>query len=73
MHLQTQQQLQAQDQYRRNLLIEDQQRQLQRLQDQQYDFEFTQRNSIMRQHVDQLRMYSQPTAPKTAPNKAKPR
>jgi hypothetical protein len=59
-HLQTQQQLQSQDQYRRLLLLQDQQRQLQQLRDQQYDFEYLQRNSIMHEHSNRLRMYSRP-------------
>ncbi len=59
-HLQTQQQLQAQDQYRRQLLLQDQQRQIQQLQDQQNQLEYMQRNSIMYQHSDRLKMYSQP-------------
>ena len=59
-HLQTQQQLQSQDQYRRLLLLQDQQRQIERLQDQQYQFEYLQRNAIMHEHSDRLRMYSRP-------------
>ena len=59
-HLQTQQQLQSQDQYRRLLLLQDQQRQIQQLQDQQNQIEYMQRNSIMYQHSDRLKMYSQP-------------
>jgi hypothetical protein len=59
-HLQTQQQLQSQDQYRRFLLLQDQQRQIEQLQDQQNQFEFLQRNSIMHEHSDKLRMYSRP-------------
>jgi tmRNA-binding protein len=59
-HIQTQQQLQSQDQYRRQLLLQDQQRQIEQLQDQQSQFEFTQRNSIMHQHSDRLKMYSNP-------------
>ena len=64
MHLQTQQQLQAQDQYRRLLLLQDQQRQIQRLQDQQNQLEFMQRNSIMHQHIDRLKVYSRPALSK---------
>jgi tmRNA-binding protein len=59
-HIQTQQQLQSQDQYRRQLLLQDQQRQIEQLQHQQSQFEFTQRNSIMHQHSDRLKMYSNP-------------
>jgi hypothetical protein len=59
-HLQTQQQLQAQDQYRRSLLLQDQQRQIERLRDQQSQFEYLQRNSIMHEHSDRLKLYSQP-------------
>jgi len=59
-HLQTQQQLQSQDQYRRQLLLQDQQRQIEQIQDQQSQFEFMQRNSIMHQYSDRLKMYSQP-------------
>ena len=58
--LQTQQQLQSQDQYRRQLLLQDQGRQIQQLQDQQYQIESMQRNSIMHQHSDRLKMYSNP-------------
>ncbi len=58
--LQTQQQLQSQDQYRRLLLLQDQQRQLQQLEDQQYQIEYMQRNLQMHQHSDRLRMYSNP-------------
>jgi ribosomal protein L9 len=59
-HLQTQQQLQYQDQYRRQLLLQDQQQQIQRIMDQQNQFEFMQRNSIMHQYSDRLKMYSSP-------------
>jgi tmRNA-binding protein len=59
-HLQTQQQLQSQDQYRRQLLLQDQQRQIQQLQDQQSQIEYMQRNSIMHQYSDRLKMYSNP-------------
>lgn len=71
-HLQTQQQLQYQDQYRRMLLMQDQERQLQQLMDRQDDMEFFQRNQIMHEHSDRLRLYTQPlrTAPKPAKNKA---
>lgn len=65
-HLQTQQQLQEQDQYRRLLLMQDQQRQLQQIQNQQSEIEFTQRNQIMHQHSDRLRMYSLPVRPRPA-------
>lgn len=70
-HLQTQQQLQAQDQYRRLLLLQDQQRQIEKLQDQQNQIEFMQRNSIMHQYSDRLKMYSQPiyAGPKTVKKK----
>jgi len=63
-HLQTQQQLQSQDQYRRQLL-QDQQWQIERLQDRQYKLDYMQRNSIMHDHSDRLRMYSEP--PKVRP------
>jgi ribosomal protein L9 len=59
-HVLTQQQLQSQDQYRRQLLLQDQQRQIDQLQDQQSQIEYLQRNSIMRQHSDLLKIYSQP-------------
>jgi hypothetical protein len=59
-HLQTQQQLQSQDQYRRLLLLQDQERQIQQLQDQQSQIEYMQRNSIMHQYSDRLKMYSNP-------------
>jgi ribosomal protein L9 len=65
-HLQTQQQLQSQDQYRRQLLLQDQQRQIDRLEDRQNQIEHMQQNSIMHQHSDRLKMYSQP-------NKARPK
>jgi hypothetical protein len=70
-HLQTQQQLQSQDLYRRQLLQQDQQRQLQQAIDQQDQLEYQQRNSTMRQHSDLLKLYSQPikTNPKAAKNK----
>jgi tmRNA-binding protein len=58
--IQNQLQLQSQDQYRRQLLLQDQQHQIEQLQDQQSQFEFTQRNSIMHQHSDRLKMYSNP-------------
>jgi hypothetical protein len=64
--LQTQQQLQEQDQYRRLLLMQDQQRQLQQVLDQQSQFEYMQRNSTMHQHSDRLRMYSLPVKPRPA-------
>lgn len=59
-HLQTQQQLQSQDQYRRLLLLQDQQRQIQQLEDQQNQIEYMQRNSIMHQYSDRLKLYSDP-------------
>jgi hypothetical protein len=59
-HLQTQNQLQSQDQYRRQLLMQDQQRQIERLEDRQYQIDYMQRNSIMHQYSDRLKMYSQP-------------
>ena len=71
-HLQTQQQLQSQDLYRRQLLMQDQQRQLERLQDQQYQFEYLHRNSIMRNHSDRLRLYSQPLQTRPMNVKKKP-
>lgn len=69
MHLQTQQQLQMQDQYRRNLLMQDQERQLRRLIDEQRNLESLQRSNIMRQHVDQLRSYSRMAKPSPSPKK----
>jgi hypothetical protein len=63
-HLQTQQQLQSQDQYRRQLLLQDQQHQIEHLQDQQYQLEYLQRNSIMHEYSDRLRSYSHPIKPK---------
>ena len=71
-HLQTQQQLQEQDQYRRLLLLQDQQRQLQQVLDQQGQFEYMQRNSTMHQHSDRLRMYSQPIRPTPKKSNNKP-
>lgn len=71
MHLQTQQQLQAQDQYRRLLLLQDQQRQIQRLQDQQRDLEFMQRSGIMHQHIDRLKSYGRSALPYIEKRKAK--
>lgn len=59
-HLQTQLQLQSQDQYRRQLLMQDQQRQIQQIQDQQSEINYLQRNSIMHEHSDRLRLYSRP-------------
>ncbi len=59
-HLLTQQQLQAQDQYRRQLLSQDQQRQIQLLQDNQNQLEYMQHNSTMHGYSDRLKMYSQP-------------
>jgi tmRNA-binding protein len=59
-HLQTQQQLQSQDQYRRQLLLQDQQQQIQRIVDQQGQIEYMQRNLNMHQYSDRLKMYSQP-------------
>lgn len=59
-HLQTQQQLQAQDQYRRQLLLQDQERQIQKLRDQQQEIEDRQRSLMMREHTDKLRLYSKP-------------
>jgi hypothetical protein len=59
-HLQTQQQLQAQDQYRRFLLLQDQERQIQQIMDQQDQLEYMQRNLIMHEHSDRLRMYTRP-------------
>jgi hypothetical protein len=70
-HIQTQQQLQAQDQYRRLLLQQDQQRQLQQLLDRQNQFEFMERNSIMHEHSDRLKMYSQPIRPRSEAEKKK--
>ena len=71
-HLQTQQQLQEQDQYRRLLLLQDQQRQLQQVLDQQSQMEYMQRNSTIHQHSDRLRMYSQPIKVKPNTVKKKP-
>lgn len=71
-HLQTQQQLQAQDQFRRSLLLQDQQRQIERLQDQQSQFEYLQRNSIMHEHSDRLKLYSQPLRSRPYDTKKKP-
>ncbi len=59
-HLQTQQQLQAQDQYRRQLLQQDQERQLQKLQDQQNRLEGLQRSLLIHDHSERLKMYSRP-------------
>jgi type II secretory pathway pseudopilin PulG len=59
-HLQTQQQLQAQDQYRRQLLLQDQERQIQKLRDQQDQLEETQRSITIHGYSDRLKMYSKP-------------
>ncbi len=59
MHIQTQQQLQAQDFYNRSLLLHDQERQLQRIADEQHQLELRQQNIIMHQHSDRLRLYGQ--------------
>lgn len=62
-NLQTQQQLQYQDQYRRQLLLQDQQHQIQQLIDQQNQLEYMQRNLNMHEYSDRLKMYSkQPNA-----------
>ncbi len=71
MHLQTQQQLQSQDQYRRNLLLQDQLWQLQRLQDQQDDLNFMLHNSNMHQHIDRLKRYSRSLTSPSAKTKSK--
>jgi uncharacterized membrane protein (DUF106 family) len=59
-NIQSQLQLQSQDQFRRLLLLQDQQRQIQRLVDQQSQLENMQRNMIMHQHADQLMRISRP-------------
>ena len=64
MHIQTQQQLQAQDQYRRQLLQQDQQRQIERLEDQQRQLEYLQQSDIWHQHAQQLRLLSYPPKPR---------
>jgi hypothetical protein len=71
-HLQTQQQLQSQDQYRRQLLLQDQHRQIQQLQDQHSEMEYMQRNSNMHQYSERLKMYSQPVNAKQEVVKKKP-
>jgi hypothetical protein len=63
IHIQTQQQLQAQDQYRRQLLIQDDLRQIQRITDRQSDLERLQRNQLMHNHSDRLLMYSRSIKP----------
>ena len=57
---QRQQQLQFQDQYRRQLLLQDQQWQIQRLQDQQRQIDNMQQHLMMQQYHDQLMLYSYP-------------
>jgi type II secretory pathway component PulK len=56
-HIQTQQQLQAQDQYRRQLLLQDQERQIQKINDQQHQLEQQQRSLTIHGYSDRLRMY----------------
>jgi hypothetical protein len=58
MHLQTQQQLQAQDQYRRQLLLQDQQLQIDQLEYQQDQMDRMQRSATMHQYSDHLKQYS---------------
>lgn len=70
-HLQTQLQLQSQDQYRRQLLLQDQQYQIDRIRHQQDELEYLQRNSIMHDHSDRLRMYSRPSITKPKIDKRK--
>lgn len=57
-HLQTQQQLQMQDQYRRQLLLQDQDRQIQKIKDQQDALEDAQRSLLMHGYSNRLRIYS---------------
>ena len=66
MHLQTQQQLQAQDIYRRQLLNQDLQRQMDRLEDQRIEDDLRLNSLMMRQHTDRLRSLSRPAIGKTA-------
>ncbi len=58
MHLQTQQQLQSQDLYRRQLLMQDQQWQINRLADQRMLDELRMNSRLMHQYSDRLRRYS---------------
>jgi hypothetical protein len=67
MHIQTQQQLLNQDLYRRQLLLQDQQWQIQRQRDEQMNN--LQQNSIMYEHADRLRMFS--NQPNASPNAVK--
>lgn len=60
MHLQTQQQLQAQDLYRRQLLMEDQQWRMDRLEDQRAEDNLRLNSLMMHQFSDRLKMYSRP-------------
>ena len=72
IHLQTQQQLQAQDEYRRQLLLQNQQWQLDRLRDEQQKLEYRQRNSIMYDYADRLRKYGALFKSAPATSKKKP-
>ena len=60
MHLQTQQQLQAQDLYRRQLLIQDQEWRLDRLEDQRSRDNLRLNSLMMHQYSDRLKSYSRP-------------
>ncbi len=60
MHLQTQQQLQAQDLYRRQLLLQDQERRIDRLEDLQLQNSLRQNSLMMHEYSDRLRIYSRP-------------
>jgi hypothetical protein len=71
-NLQTQQQLQSQDQYRRLLLLQDQEREIQRIQDQQNQLEYLQGSSQMHQYSDRLKMYSRPVRGNVGVVKKKP-
>lgn len=58
MHLQTQQQLQAQDLYRRQLLMQDQQWQMERLENQRALDDIRLNSLRMHQYSDRLKLYS---------------
>lgn len=60
MHLQTQQQLQAQDLYRRQLLMQDQQWRMDQLEDQRILDNIRLNSTNMHQHSDRLKLYSRP-------------
>ncbi|MBM4207823.1 MAG: hypothetical protein FJ190_07310 [Gammaproteobacteria bacterium] len=58
MHVQTQQQLQAQDLYRRQLLLQSQQWRMDRLEDQRISDGMRLNSLMMHHHSDRLKQYS---------------